>query len=717
MQIRQLLFGIENLDIVLPEFQREYVWSLEHSKQLFVSLYKSYPTGSLLFWEAKADDVPEIKNNAIGREKTGLTKIILDGQQRITTLYLIIKGTIPPYYTETDLLQDPRHLFFNLKSGEFKYYLKMEMEDNVLWQKVTGCFDLKKVNAIDIAKQFSKDHPEEDFMALASVINDNLNKLRYIEQTDYHIQVVPSSAKLDEAIDVFDRVNSLGTKLTDAELVLTHITGKWPHARRELKERLELLKKEQFEFTLDFLTRCTVVALTDSALFTKNAKLNYEVFTREDYIAAWKKVIKAFDFVLPVLKQDALITSSDDMTTQNVLVPVITYLIKNESRMQEPLKHGFIYWMTLASLWSRYSSQTDARLDKDVNTIINNPDPIQKLVAEIIDQRGRTEVSPADLEGREAGHPFYRMLYIITKYKKAIDWSNGGPIYGTLGPYHKIQEHHIFPQSKLYSHGYDSANHMHKKTVNEIANRAFITRDANFAINNKDPEKYLPEIEKKFPGSLERQFIPMDPSLWTYDNYEQFLKQRRIMIAAEINAYVRYFKDRHELKPASPKETDWKSVIEKGENDFTEFKSSIRWDYKTSQINKNLEYVIAKTISGFLNSEGGTLFIGVDDAKNILGIANDLRTLGSKQDKDGFQLKLSEIVNGYLGKEFHHYIGIQFATIDSQEICVVEISRSQSPVYLKRDGKDEFFIRAMSSTQPMGLQEAHDYIAVHWGGK
>jgi uncharacterized protein with ParB-like and HNH nuclease domain len=245
---------------------------------LFVSLFKSYPTGSLLFWEAKAQDVPEIKNNAITREKTGLTKVILDGQQRITTLYLNIKGSIPPYYTETDLLQDPRHLFFNLKTGEFQYYLKMMMEGNVLWQKVTDCFDLKKVNAIEIAKQFNKDHPDEDFMTLASVINDNLNKIRYIEQNDYHIQVVPSSAKLDEAIDVFDRVNSLGTKLTDAELVLTHITGKWPHARRELKEKLEHLKKEQFEFDLDFLTRCMVVALTDSALYTKNAKLNYEVY-------------------------------------------------------------------------------------------------------------------------------------------------------------------------------------------------------------------------------------------------------------------------------------------------------------------------------------------------------------------------------------------------------------------------------------------------------
>src|SRR5687768_11109944 len=117
MKIRELLDGIEKLDMLLPEFQREYVWSREQAKQLMVSLYKDYPTGSLLFW--KTDTPPDIKNSAVPREKIGMTSVILDGQQRLTSLYLLTRGSIPPYYRESEILNDPRNLHFNIDDGEF----------------------------------------------------------------------------------------------------------------------------------------------------------------------------------------------------------------------------------------------------------------------------------------------------------------------------------------------------------------------------------------------------------------------------------------------------------------------------------------------------------------------------------------------------------------------------------------------------------------------
>jgi hypothetical protein len=82
------------------------------------------------------------------------------------------------------------------------------------------------------------------------------------------------------------------------------------------------------------------------------------------------------------------------------------------------------------------------------------------------------------------------MLYIITKANKAIDWSNGGAIYGTIGDCYSIQSHHIYPQAYLYKNGYDSQNHHDKKKVNEVANRAFITRDTNYSISSKNPFDY-----------------------------------------------------------------------------------------------------------------------------------------------------------------------------------------------------------------------------------
>ncbi len=174
MTIRELMDGIRKLDMVLPEFQREYVWEREQAKQLMVSLFRSYPTGGLLFW--KTDNPPEIKNAAITRDKIGTTLVILDGQQRLTTLYLLTRGEIPPYYTENDLKTDPRTLYFDLDSGDFQYFQAMRMRSNPTWIAVTECFTNLSINAFELAKQKSTEG--QDPFELAQRYNDNLNRLR-----------------------------------------------------------------------------------------------------------------------------------------------------------------------------------------------------------------------------------------------------------------------------------------------------------------------------------------------------------------------------------------------------------------------------------------------------------------------------------------------------------------------------------------------------------
>ena len=137
-KINELMSDIHNQDLVLPEFQREYVWTLEQAKQLMVSLFRGYPTGSLLFW--KTTNPPELKNTSMLQDKLGATSVILDGQQRLTTLYLLIKGQIPPYYQPHDIKTNPRDLYFDLDSGEFQYYQVTRMKNNPAWVRVTDCF-------------------------------------------------------------------------------------------------------------------------------------------------------------------------------------------------------------------------------------------------------------------------------------------------------------------------------------------------------------------------------------------------------------------------------------------------------------------------------------------------------------------------------------------------------------------------------------------------
>lgn len=703
-KIAKLLDAIKDKEIVVPEFQREYVWTLEQSKELIASLFLEYPTGSILVWET--DNPPEIKNDAVRREKMGWISVLLDGQQRLTTLYLLLKGEIPPYYNESDITYDPRHLYFNLRTAEFGYYQKQKMAESPFWKSVVSCFN-DKFDAFTLVESLHLENADEK-LKVGSEVNKNLVRLRAITDIDYFVQSVPQGLDIDKAIDIFDRVNSMGTKLTDAELVLTHIAGRWPQARRVMKEKIEDYEKSGFYFDLDLLTRCFVVLITKSALYKKMTEEVYQSISGDEYKETWSKLVKILDYLIPILKQSAYISSTKDISTNNVFVPLVAHLSANNISFNAEHKNQFLYWMFLALIWGRYSGQTDQRLDKDVYIAINSSQPVSDLINEIEDQRGRIEIKPADLEGRGAGHPLHRMLYVLTKYNKSTDWANGGSLQDTLGDYYSIQSHHIFPQAVLYRNGYDSENHLDKQRVNEIANRAFITRDANFDISDKDPKDYLKDVATKFPEALKQQLIPVETSLWQVEKYEEFLTARRRMIADALNSFLL------DLKGKKAEEViNYEEIIDDGENDYVEFKSSLRWDFEQGNVNKIMEYVVAKTLGAFMNSGGGRLFIGIKDDGEILGIEKDCSTL-KNQNKDGFFLQLTQVINQYLGKEFNQYTSAKVVKIHDKDVCVVNVTSSAMPVFLQNAGKEEFYIRASASSQPMSIREANEYIRTHW---
>jgi hypothetical protein len=159
--------------------------------------------------------------------------------------------------------------------------------------------------------------------------------------------------------------------------------------------------------------------------------------------------------------------------------------------------------------------------------------------------------------------------------------------------------------------------------------------------------------------------------------------------------------------------TDWQVIIDKGENDRIEFKSSLRWDYRQEKVNKALEMVVLKTISAFLNTDGGMLFIGVNDDGNTLGLDHDYKSM-SKNSPDGFLLTLTNLINQNMGKSTHKFISINIISINEKDVCIVNIEKSDNPVFLGKNEKEEFYIRASASSQPLGLSESYKYILSHW---
>jgi len=154
-------------------------------------------------------------------------------------------------------------------------------------------------------------------------------------------------------------------------------------------------------------------------------------------------------------------------------------------------------------------------------------------------------------------------------------------------------------------------------------------------------------------------------------------------------------------------------LIAQGEGPLIEFKSTLRWDVQHTKVNKALETVILKTLSGFMNSGGGTLLIGVSDELEILGLEDDYKSL-KKKNRDGFELTLMTLVSNNLGTDLCRQVHILFHEIDGKDVCRVIISGAPRPVYLKHENKLKLFVRAGGSTRDLNLQEAVQYISDNW---
>ena len=151
-------------------------------------------------------------------------------------------------------------------------------------------------------------------------------------------------------------------------------------------------------------------------------------------------------------------------------------------------------------------------------------------------------------------------------------------------------------------------------------------------------------------------------------------------------------------------------LLNKDEHENLEFKSSFRWDTRQNTVNHILEKSVMKTIAAFLNSRGGHLVIGVDDDKAVVGLAADYSSLVRK-DADGFENHFTQIFHNMIGAEFRQFVKLNWSHVEGKECCVVSVSPSRKPAYLKgENNSEEFYIRTGNGTTSLKLSEATAYI-------
>lgn len=160
-------------------------------------------------------------------------------------------------------------------------------------------------------------------------------------------------------------------------------------------------------------------------------------------------------------------------------------------------------------------------------------------------------------------------------------------------------------------------------------------------------------------------------------------------------------------------EKDLAALISKGESDELEFKSSFRYDYRQQKVNKALENVIIKTLAGFMNTQGGSLLIGVADDGSIVGLEADYSTL-SRKDSDGYTQLLMSAIADKIGTPACKLVKLLFHTHEGKEVCRIIVLPSPIPVYAKDDNQPRFYVRTGSGTREMDIQEAIAFIKTKW---
>lgn len=155
-------------------------------------------------------------------------------------------------------------------------------------------------------------------------------------------------------------------------------------------------------------------------------------------------------------------------------------------------------------------------------------------------------------------------------------------------------------------------------------------------------------------------------------------------------------------------------IIAAGEGITTEFKSTLRWNVKEAKADKDIEFAVLKTIVGFVNSRGGILLIGVEDDGNIHGIEDDINTL-HKHTRDWFESHLRNLLQRIVGGALLHLIDVRFASKEGKDVCIVTIQPSPSPIFVPREGKNEFYVRSGNQTRSFDNKETTEYVKFRWG--
>ena len=724
--------------IGLPDIQRPFVWPNAKIRDLFDSIYKGFPVGYLLLW---ANGLVE-GHKTIGSETKQLSPnlVIVDGQQRLTSLYAVIKG-IPVvrsnYKSEKIRISfNPIEEVFEVTSAAIERDRSFIPDISKLWDIETSLFQfvheylsgLKTVREVQVEEENS--------------VQNAIVKLQGLLNFPFTALELSAEISEEEVAEVFVRINSQGKTLNQADFILTLMSVFWDEGRSELEEFCRKSRTPSsgepspfnhfIEPSPDQMLRVGVgLAFKRARLehvysILRGKDLESGEFSEERRVSqfdrlrdAQSKTLKLqhwHDFMLCL--QKAGFRSNRMISSQNALLYTYTlYLIgKTELKLPEhQLRQTIAQWFFMSAVTGRYTGSPESRMESDLlmlRSVKNAEEFVTRLrqTCTVTLTGDFWDVTlPNELATSSARSPsLFAYEAALVNLEAPVLFSDA-KVASMLDPaiqgQKSIERHHLFPRGYLAKNGITEI-----RDVNQIANYAYVEWTDNNQISDQSPKDYLPAMKEQFSdvelARMYRYHALFDG--WEKLDYKEFLEERRLRIAKIVQeGYEQLISG---IVVDETEQIDLESMIGGGESDLVEFKSTLRVNLHTKQKDSRIENAVLKTVAGFLNKDGGTLIIGVSDDGSPIGLDAD-----GFDNEDRMNLHLVNIVNRRMGPDVWAYLHSNVDDYEGDRVLVLHCERAKSPVYVKDDNGEHFYVRTGPSTTELPVGLVTDYIKQRFG--
>lgn len=580
---------IDAEDFVIPEIQRPFVWKRSQVRDLIDSLYNGYPTGYIITWKN-----PDVRTKDGG--KANGKKVLIDGQQRVTALMAAIAGK---EVLDDDFNKDRIKIAFNpLAEDETK---RFAVQDASHLKDRRWIPDISVIFSADFKQRaFENEYAANSENVDLDELADILTRLKGIANRQMGVIELDAALDIDEVTEIFIRINSKGTALSQSDFVMSKMAADTVHSGNLMRKTVDYFC--HLAVKPDFYTQLAHDTEFQSSKYADKIKWlakDYDDIYDPDYgdmlrvsfmhqfrrgkLADLVSLLSGRDFVTKEFREDIVEQSYEKLdagilnfinqynfsqfimaikgagyVTDKLLNSRMTLdfaytlylmLMDDPTMSNAQIKRYVQKWFVLSTLTSRYIGSPETQMDRDMRIIGERGFLVflADVEASALSETFWTVTLPQNLETSSINSPaFSTFLAAQINMNCNSMLVNGTKVADLITISGDV--HHIFPRSYLKKNGVDN-----KTKYNQVANYVYLDTQVNKAIGDEAPNVYFGKVLEQCAGgsmmlgniadrelldtNLEENCIPRNVVDMTVENYEEFLSERRIMMAALIQKY------------------------------------------------------------------------------------------------------------------------------------------------------------------------------------